>query len=253
MPPTCSGAWAPSQRWIFACSSNFGLAMIAVLWAYEGWQFGTYSAGEVLKPQKTFPKAFLMGSLFLMALYLIAVIAYLVALGPTAATVSDAIAADCGRRRAWARGRENSSPGDHDFHVQRHQQRGAYRAARFLRHGQRQFVFQETRGSASAISNAGGGDRGAGRVVRGAYLRGHLRGTGLRRDIHRMDFLRPWGGGHFSDTPRVERIAHSLPRAGLSVDAADFCNCCRGHRWQRHISGAHAIRSSSATWPCRDL
>src|SRR5438445_1095869 len=23
--------------------SNFGLAMIAVLWAYEGWQFGTYS------------------------------------------------------------------------------------------------------------------------------------------------------------------------------------------------------------------
>jgi len=26
--------------------SNFGLAMIAVLWAYEGWQFGTYSAGR---------------------------------------------------------------------------------------------------------------------------------------------------------------------------------------------------------------
>jgi APA family basic amino acid/polyamine antiporter len=77
----------------FSMLSNFGLAMIAVLWAYEGWQFGTYSAGEVLKPQKTFPKAFLMGSLFLMALYLIAVVAYLVALGPTAATVSDAIAA----------------------------------------------------------------------------------------------------------------------------------------------------------------
>src|SRR5215469_18958638 len=27
--------------------SAFSLAMIAVLWAYEGWQFGTYSAGEV--------------------------------------------------------------------------------------------------------------------------------------------------------------------------------------------------------------
>ena len=77
----------------FSLLSNFGLAMIAVLWAYEGWQFGTYSAGEVLKPQQSFPKAFLMGSLFLMALYLIAVIAYLVALGPEAATVSDAIAA----------------------------------------------------------------------------------------------------------------------------------------------------------------
>src|SRR6202045_10584 len=77
----------------FSLLSNFGLAMIAVLWAYEGWQFGTYSAGEVLKPQQSFPKAFLMGSLFLMALYLIAVIAYLVALGPKAATVSDAVAA----------------------------------------------------------------------------------------------------------------------------------------------------------------
>jgi APA family basic amino acid/polyamine antiporter len=80
----------------FSLVSNFGLAMIAVLWAYEGWQFGTYSAGEVLKPQQNFPKAFLMGSLFLMALYLIAVIAYLVALGPAAATVSDAIAANAG-------------------------------------------------------------------------------------------------------------------------------------------------------------
>src|SRR2546430_16209795 len=26
--------------------SSFGLAMIAVLWAYEGWQFGTYSRSE---------------------------------------------------------------------------------------------------------------------------------------------------------------------------------------------------------------
>ena len=78
----------------FSFISSFGLAMISVLWAYEGWQFGTYSAGEVLKPQKTFPKAFLLGSLFLVVLYLIAVVAYLVALGPAAATVSDAIAAD---------------------------------------------------------------------------------------------------------------------------------------------------------------
>src|ERR1700716_2572524 len=68
--------------------------MIAVLWAYERWQFGTYKAGEVLTPRRNFPKAFLMGSLFLMALYLTAVIAYLVALGPAAATVSHAIAAN---------------------------------------------------------------------------------------------------------------------------------------------------------------
>jgi basic amino acid/polyamine antiporter, APA family len=77
----------------FALLSAFGLAMIPVLWAYEGWQFGTYSAGEVVNPQKSFPRAFLFGSVCLVALYLIAVCAYLVALGPAAATASDAIAA----------------------------------------------------------------------------------------------------------------------------------------------------------------
>src|SRR5882672_10735233 len=64
--------------------SSFLLAMIAVLWAYEGWQFGTYSAGEVIEPQKCFPRAFLLGSLLLVGLYLIAVVGYLVALGPAA-------------------------------------------------------------------------------------------------------------------------------------------------------------------------
>jgi APA family basic amino acid/polyamine antiporter len=73
--------------------TGFGLAMIAVLWAYEGWQFGTYSAGEVVEPQKAFPRAFLLGSLTLVGLYLVAIVAYLFALGPVLATNSDAIAA----------------------------------------------------------------------------------------------------------------------------------------------------------------
>src|SRR5256884_6115095 len=71
--------------------SNFGIAMIAVLWAYEGWQFGTYSAGEVVDPQKAFPRAFLLGSLILVGLYLIAVVAYPFALGPAAMAATDPI------------------------------------------------------------------------------------------------------------------------------------------------------------------
>jgi APA family basic amino acid/polyamine antiporter len=75
-----------------ALLSSFGLAMISVLWAYEGWQFGTYSAGEVVNPQKAFPRAFLLGSLVLAGLYIVAIIAYLVALGPAGATASNTIA-----------------------------------------------------------------------------------------------------------------------------------------------------------------
>jgi APA family basic amino acid/polyamine antiporter len=85
-------ALAATQRGL-GLWSNFGVAMIAVLWAYEGWQFGTYSAGEVIDPQKNFPRAFLAGSLILVGLYLLAVVAYLFALGPVGMAGSDAIAA----------------------------------------------------------------------------------------------------------------------------------------------------------------
>jgi APA family basic amino acid/polyamine antiporter len=73
--------------------SHFGLAMIAVLWAYEGWQFATYSAGEAKNPQRDFPLAFLMGVVFLIGIYLIANLAYLAAIGPQGATSSTTIAA----------------------------------------------------------------------------------------------------------------------------------------------------------------
>src|SRR5229473_703131 len=73
--------------------SNFGLAMITVLWAYEGWQFGTYSAGEVIDPQKAFPRAFLMGSLILVGLYLVCRLLLEKKKGPAEMAMSDTIAA----------------------------------------------------------------------------------------------------------------------------------------------------------------
>jgi APA family basic amino acid/polyamine antiporter len=73
--------------------SSFGLAMIPVLWAYEGWQFPTYSAGEAKNPQRDFPLAFLVGMTFLVGIYLVANLAYLSALGPQGATSSTTIAA----------------------------------------------------------------------------------------------------------------------------------------------------------------
>ncbi len=73
--------------------SGFGMAMIAVLWAYEGWQFPTYSAGEALNPQRNFPLAFLAGTLVLIGIYLLANVAYLAAIGPEAAARSNTIAA----------------------------------------------------------------------------------------------------------------------------------------------------------------
>jgi basic amino acid/polyamine antiporter, APA family len=87
----------PSAMWTEGASgalfARFGLAMIAVLWAYEGWQFVTYSAAEVREPQRDFPRSLFFSVLALAAVYLIANAGYLVALGPARATGSDTIAA----------------------------------------------------------------------------------------------------------------------------------------------------------------
>jgi APA family basic amino acid/polyamine antiporter len=74
--------------------SGVGLAMIGVLWAYEGWQYATFSVGETVDPQRTFPRAIVLGTAFLIALYLLANVAYLVALGPTGVMASERVAAD---------------------------------------------------------------------------------------------------------------------------------------------------------------
>ncbi|MCI0443199.1 amino acid permease [bacterium] len=73
--------------------SAFGIAMISVLWAYEGWQYATYNAGEVIEPQRNFPRAFLIGLLTLISLYLLANFAYIAALGVKGSTGMEAIAA----------------------------------------------------------------------------------------------------------------------------------------------------------------
>jgi APA family basic amino acid/polyamine antiporter len=71
-----------------------GLAMIGVLWAYEGWQYVTFSAGETVDPQRVFPRAIAFATFILVVLYMLANLGYIAALGPAAAAASDHVAAD---------------------------------------------------------------------------------------------------------------------------------------------------------------
>jgi APA family basic amino acid/polyamine antiporter len=74
-----------------------GTAMIGVLWAYEGWQYVTFSAGETKDPQRVFPRAIVVATFALIVLYVVANIGYIAALGPAAAAQSDHVAADASR------------------------------------------------------------------------------------------------------------------------------------------------------------
>ena len=75
-------------------AAGFGAAMIGVLWAYEGWQYVTFSAGEAKDPQRTFPRAISIATFLLIVLYLMANLGYVRALGAAGAANSERIAAD---------------------------------------------------------------------------------------------------------------------------------------------------------------
>ena len=84
---------SPSYLSIRSQLSAIALATISVLWAYEGWQYATFAAGETLNPRRDFPLAFLVGIFVLIVIYIVANLGYLAALGQVGVATSDRVAA----------------------------------------------------------------------------------------------------------------------------------------------------------------
>ncbi len=61
-------------------AAAFGVAMIAVMWAYEGWYYVTFAAGEIKDAARNVPRALVVGVLALTAIYLVVNLSYFVAL-----------------------------------------------------------------------------------------------------------------------------------------------------------------------------
>ena len=74
--------------------SGIGLSIISVLWAYEGWQYVTFVAGEAKDPRRTIPRALVLGTVILIAIYILANFAYVAALGTARMAVSDRVAGE---------------------------------------------------------------------------------------------------------------------------------------------------------------
>jgi basic amino acid/polyamine antiporter, APA family len=70
-----SNLTAPASGAITLCA--MGLALVSVLWAYDGWGDLSFAAGEVKDPQRTLPRAIILGTLALIAIYVLTNIAYL--------------------------------------------------------------------------------------------------------------------------------------------------------------------------------
>jgi APA family basic amino acid/polyamine antiporter len=83
---------------------EFVLAISAALFAFGGWHMVTYAAGETRDPEKTIPRALLIGSLTVTACYVALNAAYLYLLPLDRAISSSRVAADAAYAMAGPRG-----------------------------------------------------------------------------------------------------------------------------------------------------
>ncbi|MFC1724731.1 APC family permease [candidate division KSB1 bacterium] len=60
--------------------SGFGLALIAISWAYDGWNNLNYAAGEIKNPKRNLPYALVAGTLTITVLYVLINLVYFTAL-----------------------------------------------------------------------------------------------------------------------------------------------------------------------------
>jgi APA family basic amino acid/polyamine antiporter len=72
----------------------FGLALVSVLWVFDGWADLSFVAGEVKDPRRTLPRALIGGTLAVLAIYILANLAYLSVMSIEEIRHSPLVAAD---------------------------------------------------------------------------------------------------------------------------------------------------------------
>jgi APA family basic amino acid/polyamine antiporter len=60
--------------------ASFGVAMIAVMWTYEGWYYVAFASGEIKDAARNVPRSLVIGTLALTAIYVVVNVAYMYAL-----------------------------------------------------------------------------------------------------------------------------------------------------------------------------
>ena len=71
-----------------------GVAMLGVLWAYDGWIETTFVAGEVTNPGRNLPRAIIYSTVIAVALYVLVTVSYTFVLSPDRVAGSSLVASD---------------------------------------------------------------------------------------------------------------------------------------------------------------
>ncbi|MDX2266792.1 MAG: amino acid permease [Bryobacter sp.] len=79
-------------------TSGFFVALVAILWAYDGWNNVSMVSSEIKNPQRNLPLALILGTLGVMAIYLLANTAYFLVLNSAEVGASDRVPAQMMRK-----------------------------------------------------------------------------------------------------------------------------------------------------------
>jgi basic amino acid/polyamine antiporter, APA family len=82
----------------------FGLALVSVLWAFDGWADLSFVSGEVKDPRRTLPRAIIIGTVAVIVIYLLANLAYMAVMPVEEIRHSRLVAADVAQRLIGAPG-----------------------------------------------------------------------------------------------------------------------------------------------------
>jgi amino acid transporter len=96
--PSTGGHYTPAAPAGSFSIAPFGLALVSVLWAYDGWADLSFIGGEVKDPERNLPLALIWGAVAVLVIYLLANMAYMAVLSVEEISQSKLVAADVAER-----------------------------------------------------------------------------------------------------------------------------------------------------------
>jgi len=102
--PETGGHFSPALPPGSFSFGQFGLALVSVLWVYDGWADVSFVGGEVRDPERNLPRVLIFGTLIIIGLYLLANLAYLAVLPVEQIRQSKLVAADVADKLMGAAG-----------------------------------------------------------------------------------------------------------------------------------------------------
>jgi APA family basic amino acid/polyamine antiporter len=102
--PRTGGHYTPAAPAGSFHVAAFGLALVSVLWAFDGWADLSFVSGEVKDPRRVLPRAIIIGVIAVIAIYLLANLAYLAVMPVGEIRTSKLVAADVAQRLIGAPG-----------------------------------------------------------------------------------------------------------------------------------------------------